>query len=209
MKNKLSNKTNLTQKRYQRISGLYDLMEILPEKMYHKWRKLLWAEIQGSKVLEVGVGTGKNIPYYPPGLDITAIDLTPGMLDFAEKKAAELDVPVLLKLGDAEKLDFTDASFDTVVGTFVFCSIPDAVSGLKEIRRVLKPGGKLLLVEHVRSENKILGKIMDFLNPLVKRMMGPNINRRTAENVRHAGFSKVEVANLHRSGIFKMIAAEK
>jgi phosphatidylethanolamine/phosphatidyl-N-methylethanolamine N-methyltransferase len=71
--------TERTRARYQRISGLYDLMEILPERRYIPWRKNLWEQVQGPRVLEIGVGTGKNMPYYPPEMEITAIDLTPGM----------------------------------------------------------------------------------------------------------------------------------
>ena len=207
--NPISKEGIRTRRRYQRISRLYDLMEILPEKMYRPWRERLWQQVIGPKVLEVGVGTGKNIEFYPSGLDIIAIDLTPGMLTFAREKARELNVAVDLRLGDAEYLAFPDAAFDTVVATFVFCSVPNPVKGLQEIRRVLKPSGKLLLIEHVRSENRILGKLMDLLNPLPVRLMGPNINRRTVENVREAGFSRVDVTDLHRSHIFKLIIAEK
>lgn len=198
-----------TKKRYQRISGFYNLMEALPEKMYRGWREIIWGKVKGPHVLEVGVGTGKNIPYYPKGLDITAIDLTPGMLDFARKKAGELNNPVNLKIGDAEYLDFDDNSFNTVAATFVFCSVPDPIKGMKEAKRVLKKGGEMILIEHVRSENELMGKFMDLLNPVIVRLIGPNINRQTVENVKAAGFSKIEVLNLNKSGIFKLIVAEK
>ena len=209
MKTQQNSESIKTQKRYQRISRLYDFMEILPEKMYHKWRKTLWAGVKGPKVLEVGVGTGKNIEFYPPELDITAIDLTPGMMEFSKKKADELNVSVDLKLGDAETLEFPDESFGSVAATFVFCSVPDPVKGLNEIRRVLKQGGKMHLIEHVRSKNWLMSKFMDFLNPIIVRLMGANINRNTVENVHLAGFSKVDVVNLNGSGIFKLIIAEK
>ncbi|NOY98450.1 MAG: methyltransferase domain-containing protein [Chloroflexi bacterium] len=201
--------TARTRARYQRISGLYDLMEILPEKRYTSWREQLWAQVHGPNVLEIGVGTGKNMPFYPPGLHITAIDLTPGMLARARKRAAELTLDVDLRLGDAQALDFPDDSFDSVVATFVFCSIPDPILGLREIRRVLKPGGCLYLLEHMRSPNPSIGRVMDTLNPLVVRMMGANINRRTVENVRSAGFEVAEAANLAAGGIFKRVVACK
>lgn len=201
--------TARTRARYQRISGLYDLMEILPERRYIPWRKNLWEQVYGPRVLEIGVGTGKNMPYYPPEIEITAIDLTPGMLARAHKRATELDLNVNLQLGDAQALDCPDNSFDSVVATFVFCSVPDAVLGLQEIHRVLKPTGQLFLLEHMRASNPALGLLMDVLNPLVVRMMGANINRRTVENVQAAGFEQVDVTELAAGGIFKYILAHK
>jgi len=209
MKTKKVNKSLKTQKRYQRISKLYDLFEFIPEKMYKGWREKLWARVKGPKILEVGVGTGKNIKYYPRNIDLTAIDLTPGMLEFAKKRANELGISVILKLGDAEKLKFANGSFDSVAATFVFCSVPNPVKGLEEIKRVLKKDGKLYLIEHVRSENWFMGKFMDFLNPFIVRLFGPNINRRTVDNVKSAGFSEIEVTNLNKSSVFKLIVAKK
>ncbi len=199
--------TALTRARYQRISGLYDLMELLPERRYIPWREQLWAMVRGPRILEVGVGTGKNMPCYPPGARVTAIDLTPGMLTRARRRAAELGLDVDLRLGDAQALDFPDETFDSVVATFVFCSVPDPILGLREIRRVLKPDGRLYLLEHMRSPNPTLGRLMDLLNPLVVRMTGANINRRTLENVRAAGFVLEEVTDLGAGGIFKRIVA--
>ena len=130
--------TERTRNRYQRISGLYDLMEILPEQKYLPWRDKLWAMIKGPRILEVGVGTGKNMPFYPPGLQVTGIDLTPGMLEHAREKAAKLNLDVDLRLGDTQSLDFEDDTFDSVVATFVFCSVPDPILGLRELERVTK-----------------------------------------------------------------------
>lgn len=160
-------------------------------------------------MLEVGVGTGKNIPYYPEGVDITAIDLTPGMLERAEARAQALGKAVNLNLGDVQRLEYPDQSYDSAVATCVFCSVPNPVLGLQEIRRVLKPSGNVLLLEHVRSENLIIGKIMDWLNPVVVRMMGANINRRPVENVRQSGLEVVHVEDLHSSGIIKRITARR
>ena len=201
--------TARTRARYQRISGLYDLMEILPERRYIPWRENIWAQVRGPRVLEIGVGTGKNLPFYPPELDITAVDLTPGMLSHARKRAAELGLNATLQLGDAQALDFPDDTFDSVIATFVFCSVPDAVKGLREIHRVLKPTGKLFLLEHMRAQNPALGLVMDIMNPFVVRMMGANINRRTVENVQAAGFQKIDVTDVAAGGIFKQIVAHK
>jgi phosphatidylethanolamine/phosphatidyl-N-methylethanolamine N-methyltransferase len=201
--------TKRTRARYQRISGLYDLMEILPEQRYIPWRENLWSQVRGPRILEIGVGTGKNLPFYPPEIEITAIDLTPGMLAHARKRAAKLDLNANLQLGDAQTLDFPDDSFDSVIATFVFCSVPDAVLGLREIYRVLKPEGQLYLLEHMRAQNPALGLVMDVINPFVVRMMGANINRRTVENVRAAGFQQMDVTDMAAGGIFKRIIAQK
>ncbi len=163
--------------------------------------------VRGPRILEVGVGTGKNLPYYPKDVQVTAIDLSPAMLQRAKAKAAQGGYAVDLNLMDAQRLDLPDASFDTVVSTFVFCSVPDALRGLQEVRRVTKPGGQVLLLEHTRSPNPAIGRIMDWLNPLVVRLMGANINRRTVENVRAAGLTIVRVDDLALGGIVKLIEA--
>jgi ubiquinone/menaquinone biosynthesis C-methylase UbiE len=201
--------TEATRKRYQRIAPLYDLMETLPEQRYQSWRQCLWSLAEGPQVLEVGVGTGKNMPYYRGDLQVTAIDLTPGMLEKARGRAQELGLDVDLRLGDVQELEFPDETFDTVVSTCVFCSVPNPILGLQEILRVLRSGGRLLMIEHVRSENPLLGNVMDLLNPVVVRTMGPNINRHTVENVDRAGLIVDRVEDLGLGDIFKLIVARR
>lgn len=199
--------TVVTRARYQRLSRFYDLMEILPERRFRPWREKVWALVQGPHVLEVGVGTGKNMSFWPRHLHLTGIDLTPGMLERARCRAAELGLQPDLHLGDVQALDFPDASFDTAVATFVFCSVPDPVAGLRELNRVVKPGGCIILLEHIRSPNIFMGKLMDILNPLVVRMLGANINRRTLENIRKGGLRVERVENLGMGGIVNLIVA--
>jgi ubiquinone/menaquinone biosynthesis C-methylase UbiE len=188
--------TEKIRKRYDRASKFYDILESPMEAMSLKeWRVKIMQQLEG-KVLEVGVGTGKNIPYYPEDLDITAIDFSPKMLERARQKAASLGKKVNLVEMDAQHMDFPDNQFDCVFTTCVFCSVPDPVKGLTEIRRVCKPGGKIIMVEHVRSEKAVLGVIMDLINPLVVNSYGANINRRTVENIEKADFTQVEVRNL-------------
>ncbi|HBY95190.1 MAG TPA: SAM-dependent methyltransferase [Chloroflexi bacterium] len=201
--------TARTRARYQRIALLYDRMERLAERRYRSWRAHLWSLVRGPRVLEVGVGTGKNMPFYPPGVEVTAVDLTPGMLERARRRAADLNLDVDLCLGDAQALDFPDATFDDVVATFVFCSVPDPVLGLKELGRVVKPGGRVLLLEHVWAANPIVGALMDVLNPLIVRVTGANINRRTVENVARSGLYLEQVADLGMGGIFRLIVAQR
>lgn len=201
--------TALTRARYNRIARVYDLMEGLAERRYSRWRADLWRQVKGPEVLEIGVGTGKNMPYYPEHVHVHAIDLSPAMLERARRRAAQLHVEVDLRLADAQRLPFEDNVFDDIVATFVFCSVPDPVRGLREAWRVAKPGGRLHLLEHVRAENALLGAFMDLLNPLVVRVVGANINRRTVENVRKAGWDVLSVRDLDSMGIFKHIVATK
>jgi len=180
---------NLTRKRYNRIAFFYDLMDAPLEYLrFASWRPMIRDKIKGSKALEVGVGTGKNLDYYPDGSEITAVDLSPRMLKRAQKRARMLGLDVRILEMDAQCLAFPDSCFDTVFATFVFCSVPDPVQGLRELRRVCRPGGRLVVLEHVRPANKLLGFIFDVLNPLVVRMMGANINRRTIDNIKEAGW---------------------
>jgi ubiquinone/menaquinone biosynthesis C-methylase UbiE len=130
------------------------------------------------------------------------------MLARAKQRAERLHAAVDLTLMDAQHLEFPDATFDAVVSTCVFCSVPDPVAGLREAWRVLKPAGKLLLLEHGRSDNAMLGTVMDLVNPLMVRMSGANINRRTMENIRGAGVQNFDVSS-HVFGIVRLIEARK
>ncbi|MFB0557074.1 MAG: class I SAM-dependent methyltransferase [Dehalococcoidia bacterium] len=206
---KESKATEAARKTYDRIAPVYDLIESLVEKSrYRKWREMLWSKVEGSKILEVGVGTGKNFPYYPAHAKITAIDFSEKMLSRARDKADKQGVRVHLLQMDVQNLEFEDNAFDTVVSTFVFCSVPDPVWGLMEVARVCKPGGKVVLLEHVLSANKVLAWLMNLVNPIVVRVTGPNINRRTVENVITSGLKVEQVTDL-AAGIFKLIEARK
>jgi ubiquinone/menaquinone biosynthesis C-methylase UbiE len=146
------------------------------------------------------------MPLYPPGQQITAVDLSPRMLEQARARAAQLGVAVDLREADAQALPFPDASFDTAIATCVFCSVPDPVLGLCELRRVLAPGGQLLLLEHVLSRHPVLRPLMHLANPVVVRLMGANINRETVDSILRAGFVGVQVEDLWLD-ILKMIEA--
>ena len=198
--------TRTVQRRYTRIAHVYDMQEALPERLlFARLRRALWSKVRGQRVLEVGVGTGKNAVYYQTDARMVAVDLVPEMATRAARRIAESDASADVALMDAQTLAFKDGSFDTVVATFVFCSVPDPVAGLRELRRVLRPAGQLLLLEHVRAEYPIVGALMDLLNPVATRMMGANINRRTVDNVRAAGFQVTGVEK--HAGIIRLIEA--
>ena len=200
--------TTLTRARYQRISPIYDRIEWLVERRFRPWRERLWQFVRGPNVLEVGVGTGKNIELWPLNCRVTAIDLTPGMLDIARQHARSLNRNADdLLLGDVQHLELPSAAFDTVLATFVFCSVPDPVRGLREIGRVVRPDGQVLLLEHVRIDRPVIGALMDLVSPLVVRINGANINRRTVENVRAAGLHIDRVEDLDNMGMFKLVFA--
>jgi ubiquinone/menaquinone biosynthesis C-methylase UbiE len=196
-------------KRFDRIAWIYDFMESPMEILsVSAWRSELLSKVKG-KVLEVGVGTGKNLPYYPEGIELTGIDISLKMLERAKQRADTLKIKAELLLMDIEKMTFPDRYFDTIVSTFVFCSVPDPIQGLREVKRVLKDGGVALFLEHVRSEHWFLGKMMDIFNPMVRSLIGPNINRRTVENIRQAGLNIISVEDMGRSKIMKRIKATR
>ena len=204
-KRRTTDRTAIIRRRYDRVAGVYDWMELGAGRRMSVWRQALWRDVRGD-VLEVGVGTGANMPYYPKEARVCAIDFSPRMLERARCRARELGADVRLMLMDAQDLAFADNCFDFVLTTCVFCSVPDAVRGLREIRRVLRPTGRLVMLEHMRSDVVPLGFFMDLLNPLVVGTVGANINRRTLENVRAAGLQIVSAENLLLD-IFRRIVA--
>lgn len=167
---------NKIKNRYNRVSKIYDLMEKPMESMLmDDWRKELFEKIEGKKILEVGVGTGKNLEFYSTDKEVTGIDFSEKMLEKAKNKSKDKDHVTLMEM-DAENMTFEDNTFDTVVTSCVFCSVPDPVKGLKEIRRVCKNGGKVIILEHMRSNKPVVGKIMDCINFIPLHIWGANIN---------------------------------
>lgn len=196
------------EKRYDRVAWIFDYIEFPMERMAaKKWREKLFSQLEGQHILEVGVGTGKNLEYYPSEKYVIGIDLSEKMLVRARKKTVFLaKVFTLLKM-DVQALQFPDGYFDTAVSTFVFCSVTEPVKGLRELHRVLKRKGKAYFLEHVRPQG-FRGWIFDLLSPIFVRIMGANINRETRKNIEKAGFVILQEENLFWD-IFKLIAAER
>lgn len=196
--------------RYNRVARFYDLEQLIEEPLvFGRLRTALWRGAPATgKILEVGVGTGVNMKHYPPAAGMEAIDISDRMLAKAKARAEREGVDVALSLMDAQDLEFADQTFDAVVATCVFCSVPDPIAGLSEVHRVLKPGGRLLLLEHVRSGNAFVGKAMDIINPIAVRLSGANINRRTLDNLHAAGFADLDVDN-HMFGLIKTIQTQR
>lgn len=198
--------TDTIRRRYDRFSHVYDfIVDGAGRSQFRRWRKLLWSRAEGTHILEVGVGTGGSLEYYPQGNELTAIDFSPRMLKRAREKAIGRQAAGRLLLMDTQYLGFRDNTFDTVVASLVFCTVPDPVRGFREIKRVVKPGGKVLLLEHVLSSNRFMAGLMNMVNPLTLAILGDNINRKTVENVAKSGLAVEKVTSL--GSIFKLIEA--
>ena len=158
--------------------------------------------------LEVAIGTGLNLPHYPPGVRITGLDLSPEMLAIARGRAAQLLLPVTLSEGDAQDLPFADGSFDTVVCTYSMCSVPDEALTISEMKRVLRPGGRLILVDHVRSTAKPLFWLQRLVEFFSVRREGEYQTRRPFLHVEASGF-EVVAGDRMRAGVLERLVAVK
>lgn len=189
----MSNETKKIKNRYNRVSKIYDILEGPMEAMtMSTWREKLITSIEGKQILEVGVGTGKNLVSYPENVEITGIDFSEKMLERAIQKTKGIENITLIEM-DAQEMNFADDTFDTVVTSCVFCSVPDPVKGLKEIRRVCKAGGKIVMLEHMRSHHNFVGQFMDMVNFIPLHIWGANINRKTMVNLLKAGFKEEDI----------------
>lgn len=152
---------------YDFYSPVYDFIF---KKIFEPGRsaaiRLLGDALRG-RVLEVGIGTGLNLPFYPPGIDLVGVDLSEGMLKKAQDKVHDLRLPnVTLKVMDASALDFGDAEFDATLATYVISAVPDPVAVLREMRRVTKPGGTLVILNHFHSTHRVMRRVEDALAPV-------------------------------------------
>lgn len=168
-----------------------------------------WACSRASgRTLEVAVGTGLNLPHYPDGVEIVGVDLSPEMLALAADRARELARPVDLKEGDAQELPFPDETFDTVVCTFSLCNIPDVERSVAEMKRVLKRGGHLILVDHIGSSVKPIYWFQRFIEFFSARIEGEYHTRRPMIQVAEAGLEIQERERSH-AGVIERLVAKK
>jgi ubiquinone/menaquinone biosynthesis C-methylase UbiE len=170
-------------------------------------REWVCSRVEGD-TLEIAVGTGRNLRHYPPGTRLTGIELSPEMLAIAKRRADDAGIDADLRLGDAQALEFPSARFDTVVCTLALCTIPDDAKAVAEVRRVLRPGGRFLLLEHVRSPVTAVRIGERLIEPLSIRFAADHLTREPLEHLRAERF---EIDELERSklGIVERIAASK
>jgi ubiquinone/menaquinone biosynthesis C-methylase UbiE len=168
-----------------------------------------WACRQAEgDVLELAAGTARNLPYYPTDATLTGIELSPKMAELGRRRAEELGRKIDMRVGDAEGLDFPDESFDTVVCTYGLCTIPDDRAAVREAKRVLRPGGRILLAEHVRSPNPVVRALQRLIDPLAHRFGGDHLLREPLESLADEGFEIDEVRRL-KAGFVELVAARK
>jgi len=195
-----------TQRKWDTASRTFDWFTFADDHRLGPHKRRLFSKIRGATLM-VAAGTGNDFKFFPPGRHIVAIDISPQMLERAAQKAAAYQGTIELQVMDVCELPFPDASFDTVVTVCTFCSVPKPVAGLRELYRVLRPSGQLLMFEHVRSKISPFGIFLDLMTPLSRRL-GPELNRDTVGNVQKAGFQIRREENVYLD-IVKIIEAVK
>jgi ubiquinone/menaquinone biosynthesis C-methylase UbiE len=161
-----------------------------------------------GEVLELAAGTLRNLPFYPPGVKITAVELSPEMAAIGRKRAQELGRSVDLRVGDVQQLELADESFDTVTCTLGFCTIPDTTAAAREAFRVLRPAGRLLLLEHVRSPAGPVRFVQRLLDPLFVRFEADHLLREPLDYLPGVGF-ELDEAQRSKWGIVERLRARK
>jgi ubiquinone/menaquinone biosynthesis C-methylase UbiE len=182
-------------------------MNFFDRVLFGGGREWACAQVQGD-VLEIAVGSGRNLPFYPSGVKLTAIEFSPEMLAIARGRAEELGSDVDLREGDAQALEFGDQSFDTVLITLALCTIPDDRKAVAEAFRVLRPGGRLVLMEHVRSPAFPVRAIQRAIEPLAIRFEADHLTREPLDYLADEGF-EVESVGRSKLGIVERVVARK
>lgn len=181
--------------KWDRASRTYDLATLAEDLRQGPAKRALYARARGRTLL-VALGTGKDLHHLPPDLEVVGIDISPEMVRRSQQRAAARMGSTSLHVADVQALPFPSGSFDTVVTACTFCSVPEPVRGLLEVKRVLTDNGRLLMFEHVRSELPAIGTFLDVMT-VATRHWGPDMNRDTIGNVRRAGFEIRSVENVY------------
>ncbi len=197
----------ITQAKWDKLAPRFDSMAAKgAEARWKPFKQKLFANMEG-RILFLALGTGLDIPTFPKGQDITAIDISPRMIERAQERLAAYDGTIDARVMDVHEMPFAEESFDQVFTACTFCSVPNPVEGLKALRRVLKPGGQLFMFEHTGSHFYPFRGMMNLMTLLTEKI-GPAMNRDTVANVRAAGFEIVEVDNVFLD-VVKTIKAVK
>src|SRR6266487_218084 len=193
---------------WDRHAGSYDRqMGFFDRRFFGDTRDWVCSEASGE-VLEVAIGTGLNLPHYPKQVRLTGVEWSPAMLDIARRRADELGRQVDLRLGDAQALEFSDGSFDTVVCTFSLCGIPDDRQAVAEMDRVLRPGGLLLLADHVEASRWDARAAQRLIDLVTIPLGGEHFRRRPITHVQALGYA-IERHQRFKLGIVERLAARK
>jgi ubiquinone/menaquinone biosynthesis C-methylase UbiE len=208
MRKSVSEETERLKRIYEKQAPRYDRSIAFWEKvLFGDGRRWVCSRAQGE-VLEVAIGTGRNLAFYPAGVRLTGIDLSPAMLERARERARELGMEVDLREGDAQDLPLPDGSFDTVVCTLSLCNVPDDRKAVAEMKRVLKPGGRLLLLDHVRAASGLVRAVQKALEVVMVRLEGEHLLRRPLEHAQAEGF-EVELRERYKAGIVERLSARR
>ena len=181
---------------YDRQARHYDAVIAVAERLlFRGGREWACSQVSG-RVLEIGIGTGRNLPFYPPDAELAGIELSPAMLELARARAARLGRSADLRLADAQELPFPDCSFDSVIATLTLCSIPDSDEAVAEMARVLRPGGRIVLLDHVASPLTVVRSVQRLLEPAFLRLAADHLLREPETAVQAAG---MQIEHLSRS----------
>ena len=193
---------------YDRVASRYDGVIAWSEKIFFGNGRAWVCPQAGGAVLEIAFGTGRNLPYYPRDVRLTGIELSREMLAIARRRAQRLGHDVDLHLGDAQSLPFPDQCFDTVVCTLALCTIPDDWQAIAEASRVLRPGGRLLWLEHVRSPVLLVQAVQRLVDPLAVRIQGDHLLRTPLDHLRTLGL-KIDQMQRSKWGMVERVSARK
>lgn len=192
----------IEQRRGGPVQSFISGMQGIEEMGLRELRRKLIGDLRG-RILEIGCGTGFNFAHYHPEAQVTAIEPFAPFREYAAQQTSKMTAQIDVQQGDAQQLKFADGEFDAVIGTLVFCSIPNPAQALVEIRRVAKAGAEVRLLEHVRHDRPLFGLLQDVANPIWQFCEGSgcNLNRNTVDTIRQSGCTIQHMENHSLPGV--------